>query len=422
MSRWVTSLALLSGGWVSASSARADILWTGADASLPPWVVSARILKREQLLMATPSSTAARRGAAIRGTLLPVYASRRGPGCAGNFLSVGPSAWVCDDAVELSGKAPIDPLVRALAGSPDGLPFRYYFVGSDGSLAYDRLELADLGEPTMRLEPGFAVAIVQERVVDGARYGNTHHGLWVPMRDLGAVAAFPFRGAELQPGAQSIAVAWIVADKAAVHTKPSRTSAVSRTLRRLDPVTVHEETSSLTGAWSRVGDDAWVASRDLARPSISDPPVEAAVDAGERWIDVDLATQTLVAYEGRTPVFATVVSTGRGRHGSATATPVGTHRIWVKLLSSDMDNLEDDAASRYYRIEDVPWVQYFSKGVGLHGAFWHRSFGRVRSHGCVNLAPLDAERLFYWTGPHLPAGWSAVHPAPHDLGTIVRVR
>jgi lipoprotein-anchoring transpeptidase ErfK/SrfK len=146
------------------------------------------------------------------------------------------------------------------------------------------------------------------------------------------------------------------------------------------------------------------------------------VDAGERWIDVDLATQTLVAYEGRTPVFATVVSTGRGRHGSATATPVGTHRIWVKLLSSDMDNLEDDAASRYYRIEDVPWVQYFSKGVGLHGAFWHRSFGRVRSHGCVNLAPLDAERLFYWTGPHLPAGWSAVHPAPHDLGTIVRVR
>jgi lipoprotein-anchoring transpeptidase ErfK/SrfK len=353
---------------------------------------------------------------------LPVYATRHGIGCTGNYLSVGPSAWVCDDAVELSGKPPIDPLARALASSSDGLPFRYYFVGPDGSLAYDRLELADLGEPTMRLEPGFAVAIVEERVVDGARYGHTHHGLWVPMRDLGPVAGFPFRGAEIPRGVTGIPFAWIVADRASVHAKPSRASAISRTLRRLDMVTVQEEAGNKANAWSRIGDDAWVASTDLARPTASEPPPEAAVDAGERWIDVDLATQTLVAYEGRAPVFATVVSTGRGRRGSPTATPVGTHRIWVKLLSSDMDNLEDDAASRYYRIEDVPWVQYFSNGIGLHGAFWHRSFGRVRSHGCVNLAPLDAERLFHWTGPHLPAGWSAVHPAPLDPGTIVRVR
>jgi hypothetical protein len=75
-----------------------------------------------------------------------------------------------------------------------------------------------------------------------------------------------------------------------------------------------------------------------------------------------------------------------------------------------MDNLEDEGASRYYRMESVPWVQYFSKGVGLHGAYWHRSFGQMRSHGCVNLTPLDAQRLFWWTGPHLPAGWTAAFP------------
>ncbi len=87
-----------------------------------------------------------------------------------------------------------------------------------------------------------------------------------------------------------------------------------------------------------------------------------------------------------------------------------------------MDNLEDEAAERYYRIEDVPYVQYFSKGIGLHGAFWHRSFGQVRSHGCVNLAPLDAQRLFWWTSPRLPAGWTAVLPTAHEPGTVVRVR
>ena len=81
------------------------------------------------------------------------------------------------------------------------------------------------------------------------------------------------------------------------------------------------------------------------------------------------------------------------------------HRLWVKLLTSDMDNLEDENAARYFRIENVPWVQYFSKGVGLHGAFWHRSFGQVRSHGCVNLAPIDAKWLFEWSEPSMPTDW-----------------
>jgi lipoprotein-anchoring transpeptidase ErfK/SrfK len=87
-----------------------------------------------------------------------------------------------------------------------------------------------------------------------------------------------------------------------------------------------------------------------------------------------------------------------------------------------MDNLEDEGANRYWRMESVPYVQYFSKGVGLHGAYWHRSFGNVRSHGCVNLAPLDAQRLFSFTSPRLPAGWTAVLPTEHESGTVVRVR
>jgi lipoprotein-anchoring transpeptidase ErfK/SrfK len=146
------------------------------------------------------------------------------------------------------------------------------------------------------------------------------------------------------------------------------------------------------------------------------------VSTGERWIDVQLDSQTLVAYEGALPVFTTLVSTGKGREGSVTATPRGTFRIWAKLFTSNMDNLEDEGARRYYRMEDVPWVQYFSKGVGLHGAFWHRSFGHVRSHGCVNLAPIDAEWLFWWTAPRMPAGWTAVLPSNHDAGMVVRVR
>jgi lipoprotein-anchoring transpeptidase ErfK/SrfK len=158
----------------------------------------------------------------------------------------------------------------------------------------------------------------------------------------------------------------------------------------------------------------------VRRPALTQAPSSAR--AGERWIDVDLGSQTLVAWEGETPVFATLVSTGKGREGTDNATPKGEFRIWVKLASSNMDNLEDEDAARYYAIEDVPYVQYFAKGVGLHGAFWHRGFGHERSHGCVNLAPLDAQRLFAFTSPHLPAGWTAVLPSPLEEGTLVRVR
>jgi lipoprotein-anchoring transpeptidase ErfK/SrfK len=117
------------------------------------------------------------------------------------------------------------------------------------------------------------------------------------------------------------------------------------------------------------------------------------------------------------------VSTGRGAQGTETATPLGVHRIWVKLATSTMGNLGDEDADTRYSIEDVPYVQFFAKGVALHGAFWHHSFGAAHSHGCVNLAPVDARWLFEFTSPAVPAGWSAVLPAgATDPGTVVRVR
>jgi lipoprotein-anchoring transpeptidase ErfK/SrfK len=160
------------------------------------------------------------------------------------------------------------------------------------------------------------------------------------------------------------------------------------------------------------------------------PPPEASGE-GERWIDVELATQTLVAYEGSKPIFATLVSTGTGRQGTDTATRKGTFRIWVKLLSSTMDNLESPdkpqeataaSSGARYSMEDVPYVQFFDKAIAIHGVFWHDDFGKVRSHGCVNVAPRDAARLFALTSPHLTAGLSAVLPARIEQGTVVRVR
>jgi lipoprotein-anchoring transpeptidase ErfK/SrfK len=167
-----------------------------------------------------------------------------------------------------------------------------------------------------------------------------------------------------------------------------------------------------------LADGGFLRTRELHLPIGGARPT--GVGAKERWVDVDVSEQTLVAYEGDQPVYATLVSTGRP--GRNLATPIGEFRIWVKLAFSDMDDLERDDLESNYAIERVPWVQYFEKENGLHAAFWHDDFGRRRSHGCVNLAPRDARFLFDFTSPRLPDGYQAVFPTTDDPGTLVRIR
>lgn len=403
--------------------------WLEPGLELPEGTQSARVMRGDEPILRQAAGGAPRVGSAHRNVLLPVFAAVRGPGCRAAWLRVGPRAWTCADHVELSTARPIPASLKTIVDAPDGLPYAYYFVGPDGSFGYRDARLVDVGTPAMQLEPGFAVAIVETRWIDSQRYGRSGNELWIPMRDLGPVHAASFEGSEIPPGAKpgtAAPFAWVFSRTATpIFAGPSRARPTSRTLPQFTRVDVLEEHAgplAVQSSFVRIAEGQWLDAKDVRRATFEPPPTEVQVAAGERWIDVDLSTQTLVAWEGDRPVFATLISSGKGKQGTANATPRGVHRIWVKLLSSNMDNLEDENANRWYRMENVPWVQYFDKGVGLHGAFWHRSFGNVRSHGCVNLAPLDAQRLFHFTEPRLPAGWTAVLPAGGVQGNLVRVR
>lgn len=390
---------------------------------LPEGTQSARVMRGDEFILRDPTRSAPRVGSAMRDARLPVFGAVRGTGCRAAWLRVGPHAWICADNLQLSSGPPVPAALKSFAPSPDGLPFSYYFVGQNGSFGYKDARLVDIGTPAMQLEPGFAVAIVETRAIDGETYGRTGNELWVPMRDLVPVRPSSFKGSDIADGERAGAkakFAWVVAKSAPIYAAATTARPVGRSIAQLVRVDIAEDDAS--GKFVRVGEGHWLATKDLRRPTFEGAPTDVDVASGERWIDVELETQTLVAWEGDRPVFATLVSSGKGKQGTYNQTPKGIHRIWVKLLSSNMDNLEDENASRWYRMENVPYVQYFSKGVGLHGAFWHRSFGNVRSHGCVNLTPLDAQRLFWFTEPRLPAGWTAVLPSPVAVGTLVRVR
>ncbi|MEZ4312299.1 MAG: L,D-transpeptidase [Polyangiaceae bacterium] len=132
---------------------------------------------------------------------------------------------------------------------------------------------------------------------------------------------------------------------------------------------------------------------------------------GKKWIDVSIDRQILTAYEGLRPVFATLVSTGRGGTEdpkTTTATVQGVFFVQSKHVSTTMDGT-GGAASR--ELHDVPYVQYFHNNYAVHGVYWHDDFGKTMSSGCVNLAPADAAWLFEWTEPTVPAGWhGAMNP------------
>ncbi len=116
----------------------------------------------------------------------------------------------------------------------------------------------------------------------------------------------------------------------------------------------------------------------------------AGVGPNDKWIDVNLTQQTLVAYEGDVPVFDSLVSSGTWNHPTVT----GQFRIYLRHTSQTMDGR---LLGYDYYLENVPYVMYFFEDYALHGTFWHNNFGTPMSHGCVNLPTPAAEWIFNWS-------------------------
>lgn len=123
--------------------------------------------------------------------------------------------------------------------------------------------------------------------------------------------------------------------------------------------------------------------------------VPEEVTGNDRWIAVDLSSQTLYAFEGSSLVNSFLVSTGVAAHPTVT----GTFHVYVKYRYADM------SGPGYY-LPDVPYTMYFYDGYGIHGTYWHHNFGTPMSHGCVNMLTEDAGWLYDWA----------------SIGTVVYIR
>ncbi|MFN0064280.1 MAG: L,D-transpeptidase family protein [Myxococcaceae bacterium] len=154
-------------------------------------------------------------------------------------------------------------------------------------------------------------------------------------------------------------------------------------------------------------DEGLAPRRAVRVATLRERPVEIPPDA--RWVHVSLSEQVLVAYEGDNPVFATLVSTGKGGF----ETSVGVFRVWLKVRHIRMHGTREP-----YEVDEVPFVMFFHNDEALHGAFWHARFGTRLSHGCINLSVEDARWLFDWASPALPERWHSILPLEAQLDTL----
>lgn len=127
------------------------------------------------------------------------------------------------------------------------------------------------------------------------------------------------------------------------------------------------------------------------------PPVPVAAEIyhaqpGEKWVDVNLTTAHITAFEGDRPVRGPVPMVP-GAPGWDTVE--GVFHVYLKNAVQDLG-----CTGGYPWCErNVPWVTYFQGDYAFHAAPWRKTFGwrgEGGSHGCVNLPVDEAKWIFDW--------------------------
>ena len=242
------------------------------------------------------------------------------------------------------------------------------------------------GELLETTDEGYSFVTVSQIVDDWAQIGEEQ---WVPVDVLSEeLKPSRYAGVELPAGDLAFPMAWTLRHLRAATEPGGADSPLNPFLYRYTRVNVFSCVKVDGRCWYQIGKDQWVHQYNLAmfepvpRPDEVDTP---------KWIGIDLYEQVLTAYEGETPVFTTLISSGLEEW----STNEGVFHVWLRRQRGDMSGAFQQPD--FYFLQEVPWTQYFDGGIALHGAYWHDGFGFRRSHGCVNASIIDSNWLYTWS-------------------------
>ena len=178
---------------------------------------------------------------------------------------------------------------------------------------------------------------------------------------------------------------------------------------------------TLTGEFDSLATSAWWLGESvtpLTQPLAEATPTNRQVlgeSDSNKWIEIDLDKQHLYAHEGDAIIFETPISSGK-----YAPTPTGEYNIWYKVKYTKMSG-GIKGTGTYYYLPNVPYTMFFYQGYGVHGTYWHNTFGHPMSHGCVNTPTPAAARLFDWASPVVPEDKNSIMASPDNPGTRVVV-
>jgi len=354
------------------------------------------------IVRGAPDDAALPLGVVAKGTRAAVKSERIVGDC--RWIEIAPRGWLCERSVEPTTDAPTTASVVALDSDDPAPKLGVYGIVRGEGAAFRSREDAAAGENGRALVGKNSVRATGSVTIDGVRYWRTSGGELIEASSIVAISPSRFRGHALEK--DDPMPAW-VRSRRPIKTRSAR-GVVNGELAGRAVVTILER----AGKRVRVGEDAWIARSELRVATRTAPPPDTGAD--EKWFDIDLDEQVLVAYEGERPVYATLVSTGKEKH----RTPTLIARIATKHERTTMSNAKGEA----YSVADVPWTMFYDRDYALHTSYWHDGFGSVRSHGCVNLSPHDARVLYHWSSPDVPPGWTTVYGNVESPGSLVRIR
>lgn len=324
-------------------------------------------------------------------------------------LPLGPSTYITEMAT--LGLTFPERALPALKPDPalTQLPYLYFQLEEDIVPVLSGPGGNDTGQA---FQPGFVYVSYIDRVESNGVYYMLQNGGWIPGKGSRIGEYSRFQGLQFRATPPN-SFAWplpFYTGSIPVYRVPGYSAPLTNRILYpyVDIVRVYDTQTADGVEWNLIGPDQWVEARILATVTPNPTPPEGVTTG--RWIDVDLAEQTLSVYDNHQLVFATVIASGLDPFW----TRPGLFQIYQKKEAETMRNNDP---TDYYYLDNVPWTMYFDKARALHGAYWRTRFGYPQSHGCVNLSVGDAHWLFNWAHEgdyvfvHDPSGLTPTDPA-----------
>ncbi len=317
-------------------------------------------------------------------------------------LPLGPSAYL----TELARSGMTFPPRPLPISKPDPslvqIPYKYFRLDNDYVPVYS--SPGEKGPGIRQFPPGFVYVSYIDRVDQNGVYYLLPDGGWIPGKGSRISELPGFQGLVFN-ATPYVSFGWAFEQIPVMNAPGYNSGKTGRITGLFEIVSIYAVQAADNADWYLIGPNQWLEARKVARVTVNTSPPQGVTT--NRWIDVDLAEQTLAVYENNQIAFATVIASG----AEPFWTRPGLFQIFEKKETETMRN--NDPTDFYY-LYNVPWTMYFDGARALHGAYWRTRFGYPQSHGCVNLSIGDAHWLYNWA---VEGDWVYIHDSTGQTPT-----